>query len=233
MSVSKREDWGAIAAHAAPFAAWLLLMFVLGEAAGWTYAVRSLVCLGFFLALRPWRWYGPLNAVHLAPAIGVGLLVFVVWVVPESAIFGRWPGLQSVYLKYFAVQPWFAPRPPTGSVFDPAVCGWTLALTRLLGSALVIGVIEEFFWRGFIYRWLQARDFTAVSLGALQWPLLLAVSLAFGLEHDRWLAGIVAGLAYGLLMIRTRDLWATALAHAVTNGALGVYVLVTGAYGFW
>ena len=59
------------------------------------------------------------------------------------------------------------------------------------------------------------------------------VSVCFGLEHDRWLAGIFAGLAYGLVAIRTRDIWAAVMAHVVTNLLLGLYVLAVGAYSFW
>ena len=39
----------------------------------------------------------------------------------------------------------------------------------------VIAVIEEFFWRGFLYRWLVGKEFSSVDLGKLHIPLLLAV----------------------------------------------------------
>ncbi len=42
-----------------------------------------------------------------------------------------------------------------------------------------------------------------------------------------------AGLAYGWLYIRARNLWAPIVAHAVTNGALGAYVVTTGHWSFW
>jgi CAAX prenyl protease-like protein len=61
----------------------------------------------------------------------------------------------------------------------------------------------------------------------------LTSSVLFGLEHSRWLAGVLAGLAYGLLYIRTGDLWAAVAAHITTNYLLGLYVLATGAYVFW
>ena len=106
-------------------------------------------------------------------------------------------------------------------------------MIRLLGSAVVIAPIEEFFWRGFLYRWLLAKDFLVVSLSTFRPGLFLLVALAFGFEHDRWLAGLVAGLIYGALILRTRDIWAACVAHAITNFLLGLYVLATGAYGFW
>ena len=49
-----REAW---INHVVPFVAWLFFMQMLGEAAGWKYALRSVICLGLFLYLKPWQWY--------------------------------------------------------------------------------------------------------------------------------------------------------------------------------
>ena len=117
--------------------------------------------------------------------------------------------------------------------YAPEICGWPLTLIRLAGSAFVISVIEEFFWRGFLYRWTLGGDFLRVDAGRLGWSRFLIVAAVFGFEHNEWLAGFVAGLAYGWLYVRTRDIWAACFAHAVTNLALGVYVLKTGAFFFW
>ena len=108
-----------------------------------------------------------------------------------------------------------------------------MALVRLLGSGLVIAAVEEFFWRGFLYRFLIAPAFTRVDPGTFAAAAFLAVAAVFGLEHDRWLAGVLAGLAYGAVFVRTRDIWAAVVAHAATNLLLGLYVLSTGAYRFW
>ena len=53
------------------------------------------------------------------------------------------------------------------------------------------------------------------------------------LAHTLWLAAIVAGLAYAWLYRRTGSLWIAVIAHAVTNGALGVWVVTTGNWAFW
>ncbi|MGA7827253.1 MAG: CPBP family glutamic-type intramembrane protease [Geobacteraceae bacterium] len=55
----------------------------------------------------------------------------------------------------------------------------------------------------------------------------------FGLEHNLFLAGIMAGIAYNLLLYRTKSLSACILAHGLTNLALGIYVLQTGKWYFW
>jgi CAAX prenyl protease-like protein len=46
-------------------------------------------------------------------------------------------------------------------------------------------------------------------------------------------AAVVAGLAYALLYVRTGKLWVPVIAHAVTNGALGIWVLATRQWAFW
>jgi len=220
-------------AHVVPFVAWLVLMVAGGEPAGWKYGLRAGVGLTLSLGLRPWRWYGPVNPAHLPGACGVGVLVFAGWVVWESDFAWVPEALRAVYLRW-GVRPWGElPLQPASSPFAPAICGWGWSLVRVFGSAAVIAPIEEFFWRGFVYRWLIAQPFTAVHPGRLHLRALLIMSLLFGLEHERWLAGVVAGAVYGWWMIRTRDIWAACLAHGVTNLLLGVYVLATGSYAFW
>ena len=58
-------------------------------------------------------------------------------------------------------------------------------------------------------------------------------TFVFVLAHTLWLAAIVAVLAYAWLYVRTGKLWVPIIAHAVTNGALGAWVVVTGNWAFW
>ena len=225
-SNGKRATW----AHVLPFAAWVLVAWAGGEPAGWKYLARVVIGLASLLAFRPWRWYERprLAGVPLALAVGVG--VFVLWVAPECAVPSAW---RDFYLQW-AVMPWGeAPDLSGGGAYAPAVCGWTLTAMRLAGAAFVISIIEEFFWRGFVYRWLLGRDFTKVSLQTLHVGLFIAVAVVFGFEHHRWLVGILAGLAYGGLTVRTGSIWPAVWAHATTNLLLGGYVLATGSYAFW
>jgi CAAX prenyl protease-like protein len=55
----------------------------------------------------------------------------------------------------------------------------------------------------------------------------------FTLAHTLWLGAVVAGLAYAWLYWRTGKLWVPVIAHAVTNGVLGVWVVMTGNWAFW
>lgn len=219
--------------HVIPFAVWLVLMAGLGAPAGWKYAVRVVAALAALLVLRPFRDYAPPRIRNLPLALVAGVVVFLLWVVPELGGAGPWAGLREFYLKYAVLPFGRVPVVQSPSPYAPEVCGWPLALVRLGGSALVIAVIEEFFWRGLIYRRLTARDFLSVDPGVFRAGAFLATMICFGFEHDRWLAGALAGAVYGWVYLRTRDIWAACFAHVVTNLLLGLYVLATGAYAFW
>jgi len=52
-------------------------------------------------------------------------------------------------------------------------------------------------------------------------------------EHDRWLAGLMAGAAYTMLLYWTQRLWPCILAHSLTNLLLGVHVLLTHDWRYW
>ena len=120
--------------------------------------------------------------------------------------------------------------------FDPRSEGridWLLVAIRILGAALVVPVMEELFWRSFLMRWVAAPNFESVEPSQLGPKSFIVTVLLFGFEHNLWLAGIVAGAAYSLLYMRYRSLWSPILAHAVTNGLLGIWVVRTGNWSYW
>jgi hypothetical protein len=149
-------------------------------------------------------------------AVFGGVAVFFVWILLE----GHYPQLGSpVELQPSDFQ--------SGSVF------LFFAAFRLFGSAFIVPLMEELFWRSFALRFLMDAHFKKVPLGAFSWFSFLSVSLAFGFEHHRWLPGILAGLVYALLLYRSKNLFAPILSHTVTNFLLGVYVLWSGEWLFW
>ncbi len=234
----KAATWG----HVAPFVFWIACLFLIGQFAlpdgstvrAWVYAAQTIVGLGLLIYFRPWRWYARINLQHMPLAIATGVFVFVIWVLPEADWVGnRWPGWREAYLRFFILPPWSTADAPGISSYDPAISGWALALMRLAGSAFVIAIIEEFFWRGWLYRWLLGRNFLKVDLGQWHTGMFIAVSVVFAVEHLQWAVGFIAGVAYLWLMIRTRDIWAPIVAHVITNFLLGVYVLYYAKYEFW
>ena len=169
---------------------------------------------------------GPTGAAALVAATGllVGLLVAVLWIVPELFPFYRtwfcWP-LGSLPAATTAPSP-----------YDPAVCGWTLTVAKLVGSAFVIAPVEEVFFRSFLYRWLQKRDFLSVPLARFDLSAFLWMVFLFTLEHDRPLAAALAGALYGLAAIRF-GLASAIVAHVVTNLLLALHVIFSNSWSFW
>ena len=149
-------------------------------------------------------------------AIAVGICVFAFWIRLDI--------------------PWATIGNPAG--FDPTViqdkCTRFLVIAaRLFGAVLVVPVMEEIFWRSFLIRYIISPDFTSVPIGKFTWPSFFFTSLLFGLEHNLFVAGILAGIVYNLLLYRTRSLSSCIAAHATTNLLLGTYVLNTAQWRFW
>jgi exosortase E/protease (VPEID-CTERM system) len=117
-----------------------------------------------------------------------------------------------------------------------AMSGWShvswLAF-RVVGAVVVVPVVEELAFRGFLQRRLVAEDFSAVPQGKFT-PLSLAVSaLAFGMLHPSWVAGFAAGVVYSITCHRSGRLGDAVVAHATTNGLLVVAGLGFGRHELW
>lgn len=185
----------------------------------WLYPVKAgLVALALAVL---WRHYTELKTYalplkHLLLSLAVGLGVWVLWI-----------NLDAGWMLMGEVGAGFNPTDESGQI------DWLLVAFRIAGAALVVPVMEELFWRSFLQRWVQQPDFLALPPAQIGLKALLIASALFAVEHLQWLAGLVAGLAYGWLYIRTRNLWAPIIAHAVTNGVLGGYVVATGRWSFW
>jgi hypothetical protein len=108
------------------------------------------------------------------------------------------------------------------------------ALLRAFGCTAVAPPIEELFWRGWLMRWLTSHDFRKVPLGACTRFAFWAVAILFAAEHGPyWEVGLAAGIIYNWWLMRTKNLADCILAHAVTNGLLSAYVLLTGQWQYW
>jgi uncharacterized protein len=199
-----------------PFALFLLLTELarwIPDSLLWIYPLKTVIAGGLLLWFR--KAYSEVTFEFSWLAIAVGILVFVLWI----PLYGGYlllsePEIVNPYeLAGAWAQPWIA--------------------IRLFGSAVVVPVMEELFWRSFLLRYLVNPDFRQVPLGTFT-TSALAISVAlFGAEHNQWFAGMVAGLLYTLLLYRTKSLFSCIIAHAVTNLLLGVYVLMTGQWQYW
>ena len=197
----------------APFAAWMVLMTALPATVG-GYAVRTAV-VAALLAMAAWQGRktqgerrGPCRSSSvscltssLLPGLLVGLAVFGMWILPEQFDWA-W------YRKFCIVG--------EGGTQAVAEASAVMIVVRLVGSAFVISVAEELFFR----KWL-------IGFAGFWWMVGL-----FAVEHDRWLVAALCGVIYGGLYLR-KGLLSAIVAHATTNLVLGLWVLKTGQWQFW
>jgi CAAX prenyl protease-like protein len=183
----------------------------------WLYVVKIAIVLAALLMYR--RHYSELavntlNRRTIAAAVLTGVVVLVLWVNLDAG--------------------WMTVGSAAG--FDPRNNGqvdWVLVTVRIFGAALVVPVMEELFWRSFLMRWIVSPDFLAVNPAHINIKAFVVTVILFGFEHNLWLAGVVAGAAYSVLYMRSRTLWTPILAHSVTNGLLGIWIIYTGQWTYW
>jgi len=186
----------------------------------WVYAIGVLVVGGALWWFR--RDYGELVA-QLRPdareaglAVAVGLAVFCLWIVLDAP----WMKLGDATAPFF-------PLDGAGRI------DWPLVAVRWVGAALLVPVMEELFWRSFLMRWIDSPQFESVVPQRIGLKAVVLSTFVFTLAHTMWLAAVVAGFAYAWLYVRTGKLWVPIIAHAVTNGVLGIWVVATGSWSFW
>lgn len=221
---------GPAAVRIIPFAAFILFI-VLDTMSGewlrsqgvdtrWLYSAR-VITVGFLLLLF-WRHYTELHNCagitvrQVGIAVITGLVVFVLWINLDQS----WATLGKPSM--------FDPTSPQGSGHDGI-----LIFFRLLGLAIVVPVMEELFWRSYLLRRVDGHDFLARDPAKVSMYAIVICAVLFASEHHQWLAGLIAGLAYTLIYRHGRNIWLPTLSHAVTNAALGWWILGTGQWKYW
>lgn len=215
-------------ARVLPFAAFIALLALrgalpegstpLGLDERWLYALQA----GAAAALLLWFWreYRELAARPAVAQIGLAIAVGL-------AVCWLWVALDEPWMRIGVPSAVFRPVDDNGDL------QWGLIAVRWLGAALVVPLMEELFWRSFLMRWLQRADFLSVDPRTIGLKAVLASTFVFTLAHTEWLAAVLAGLAYAWLYRRTGTLWAPVIAHAVTNGVLGMWVVGGGHWAYW
>ncbi len=183
----------------------------------WVYPLQTIVCAGLLLWF--WKTYEWGARWHTITAVLAGLVVLVIWISPQWLL-GAEPRTEGFNPDIFA-----------GSV----ILYWGTLALRFARLVIVVPLLEEIFWRGFLLRYLIKEDFTKVPFGAFSWFSFGVVTVMFGLAHfgPDFIPALLTGAIYNLVAIKTRSLKCCVLAHAVTNLGLGLYIMQTGQWGFW
>jgi CAAX prenyl protease-like protein len=107
-------------------------------------------------------------------------------------------------------------------------------LVRVAAAVISVPIAEELAFRGYLLRRLESADFEAVHFRRVGATALLLSAVIFGIEHGAlWLPGVVAGLAYAGVLMRTGRIGEAVAAHGTTNALLAAYVLIGGQWQLW
>ncbi len=229
-------DEGLYRSYAVPFIIFmlLLLLFPASDAFAWDhpeapwwqrapemiiYPLQTLICGGYLWWSRravewDWEWRSCLiGALVAVPAIGVWLLPYLAgWIDASEGfdperIFGEGTGV--AYLQY---------------------------ALRFVRAVVIVALVEEFFWRGFLMRWAVNRDEPqSVPLGTASWLAYLIPTVGFILIHQPqdYAGAFVFGTVAYLLTIKTKRLMPAVIYHAVANLIMGICAIGCDIPGLW
>ena len=211
----------------APFAVFMILLAVgpsLPIPQPWESILRVGVLVAVLLTISK-DVVLSLRVRHAMPSVLLGLAVCALWVAPDQ-LFSGWR------------EHWLFQNSITGTVkttiapselADPLV-----VILRVVRAALLVPILEELFWRGWLPRWIVNNDWQKVPLGTFNVLAFVATAVLFASEHGPfWEVGLLCGLIYNWWMWKTKSLGDIVLVHAVTNAALSGFVLVTKQYAYW
>ena len=209
----------------------------------WVYSAKIALVVLTMIAVSPGYRTFPWRVSLLS--VMVGIVGVVLWIVfchlrlepkiigPVDRFLGSFiPGLEpddtpSVGLMGMLGTGERSAYNPLVYLADQPAMAWLFLAIRFFGLAMVVPVIEEFFLRGFLMRFVVHDEWWQVPFGTATRSALLAGTAVPMLMHPgELLAAFVWFSLVSWLMVRTRNIWDCVVAHGVTNFLLGVYVVM-------
>ena len=195
----------------------------------WLYAIKiALTAAAVVFVLPGYRGF-PLRITRWG--IIVGLVGGPIWIGiclldVEHAYIG--PLLENIGLGWLIGAGDRAAFNPFVQMAGQPLHAWAFLAVRFLGLVAVVPVIEEFFLRGFLMRFVMERDWWEVPFGkASALAIVLGTAVPMLMHPGELLAAAVWFSMITWLMLRTRNIWDCVAAHALTNLILGIYVVAT------
>lgn len=224
-----------------PMAVFLLILFfgsyvepVLGEFGAYVlaYVARTVVVGGLLVWLWP-RLMGDVTWDHLGLGVAFGVLGFVQWVGMDKLLLWMRDVMAPNEASPARMIFWLISSAEPGDGYNlyetisSPILLILFILVRIIGPVLVVPVMEELFWRNWLWRGFYApNNYRLARVGEPDAWAFIGTSLAFAVVHPQRLIAVVWGLLIAWLLVRTRSLGACIVAHAVTNLMLGIYVLI-------
>lgn len=133
----------------------------------------------------------------------------------------------AVGVAWIMTDPGAAAQTPLGAwiagLAAPVFVAW-IAM-RAAVAIVFVPIAEELAFRGYLHRALISPRFESVSPAQFSWLAFIVSSVLFGLMHQRWLAGMLAGAVYALVMYRSNRISDPVAAHMVSNAVIVAWAI--------
>ena len=205
------------------------------DVAQWIYPLQTLATLGllaYYWKYFTFNWSLKWSAVGVVfGAVGIGF-----WLLPTT-LYDAWglTGETEGWMKWLGIaerKDGFDP----GMFEDPAAYWFSLSM-RFVRAAIVVALVEEIFWRGFVMRFCMdwEGDYWKQPFGRAHWKSFLIVTGLFMFAHAPidWAGALVYGSLTYLLCVWSKNLGACVVMHLVANFLMGLYAMAYGKYGLW
>ena len=118
---------------------------------------------------------------------------------------------------------------PLEQLGDRPTWAYLFLAIRFVGLAMFVPVIEEFFLRGFLMRFVMHERWWEVPFGSVnRLAVVVGTAMPMLMHPGELLAALVWFSLVTWLMVHTRNIWDCVAAHVTTNLLLGVYVVTSG-----
>lgn len=216
-----------------PYMAYLLLMLLVD------IFPTKMYCLAIAIHMAATFWivwllrhrFPPLGKAHLVPAIVVGVIAAWLWVAGQHWLDGiEVAGYNLGNALWGGGKP-YNPHDDFGDGF----AFWAHVVCKISRAVLIVPIVEELFWRGFLLRAFISWDrFDEVPWGKFTWFAFLGTSLLSILQHPaNWGVSIGCWLLFNALFFWKKSLTCMMIAHGITNLVLYIYVVRMGDWRFW
>ena len=201
----------------------------------WIYPVQTLATLavlGFWWRQYELKWStGKVLFGALMGVVGIGL-----WLLPTQCY--EWLALEEEptgLLKWLGVMPRREGFDP--GIFESPSAWWAATGFRFLRAVVVVALVEELLWRGFLMRYVLKPDgnYWKIPFGTFSWKSVVIVGILVMLIHQPvdYAGALVWGSLMYIVAVKTKSLMACVVMHGVGNFLMGWYALAFEKYGLW